>query len=313
MSTKLSRFFRRLYRRLRVYGRAGQLSSHLIWQRIKGGEILLFSSALAFSALLTMIPLLLLSASAVGILLSSSEMAVQQLNAVLDTMFPPQPFAVSIKDSILFLVSDLIRYRASLGVVGVVVLLVTATFVFDIVRTILHKVYGLPRKRNVVASFLHDVFFVFVAFVLLIATNLAIWMVSVVGEMMVDIPGVSELAIPEIANAIPTTIVFLVTAIMFYIIYGHITDTKPPRAAAVVSTFTMTALWVISGKVFSLYLGGFSAIGSIYGPYAFLLVLLLWIYYSSVIFVMGGIVGQAYWETLYATTHDQEGHVKEAT
>ncbi|MGB5874409.1 MAG: hypothetical protein WBH56_11860, partial [Bacteroidota bacterium] len=116
-----TRLVRRTYRRLRIYGHAAKLSSHLVWQRIKGGEILLFSSALAFSALLTMIPLLLLSASAVGIMLSSSEMAVHQLNAVLDTMFPPQPFAVSIKDSILFLVSDLIRYRASLGVVGVVV------------------------------------------------------------------------------------------------------------------------------------------------------------------------------------------------
>ncbi len=100
---------------------------------------------------------------------------------------------------------------------------------------------------------------------------------------------------------------------MFYIIYGHITDTKPPRAAAIVSTITMTALWVISGKLFSFYLGGFSAIGSIYGPYAFLLVLLLWIYYSSVIFVLGGIVGQAYWETLYATTHEKDSHVQEAT
>ncbi|MGB5875612.1 MAG: YihY/virulence factor BrkB family protein, partial [Bacteroidota bacterium] len=181
------------------------------------------------------------------------------------------------------------------------------------VRTILHKVYGLKRKRNVLVSFLHDVFFVIVAFVLLIATNLAIWMVSVVGEMMADIPTLRGLSIPEVANAIPTTIVFLVTAIMFYIIYGHITDMKPPRAAAIVSTITMTSLWVISGKLFSLYLGGFSAIGSIYGPYAFLLVLLLWIYYSSLIFVLGGIVGQAYWETLYATTHEKDSHVKEAT
>ena len=222
----------------------------------------MFSSALAFSALLTMIPLLLLSASAVGILLSSSEMAVQQMNAVLDTMFPPQPFASNIKDSILFLVSDLIRYRASLCVVGVVVLLVTATFVFDIVRTILHKVYGLKRKRNVLVSFLHDVFFVFVAFILLIATHLAIWTVSIVAEMMSDIPALNGLALSEIGRAVPTGIVFLVTAVMFYIIYGHITDTKPPRAAAMVSTITMTVLWVISGKLFSLYLSGFSAIGT---------------------------------------------------
>ncbi len=47
---------------------------------------------------------------------------------------------------------------------------------------------------------------------------------------------------------------------------------------------------------FALYLSQFSAIGTIYGPYAFILVLLIWIYYSSIIFVIGAIVGQAYWE-----------------
>ncbi len=49
-----------------------------------------------------------------------------------------------------------------------------------------------------------------------------------------------------------------------------------------------------------MYLTSFSAIATVYGPYAFLLVLLIWIYYSSLIFVFGGIVGQVYWERLRA-------------
>jgi hypothetical protein len=48
-------------------------------------------------------------------------------------------------------------------------------------------------------------------------------------------------------------------------------------AAAVASTITMTVLWVISGKLFGIYLRSYSLIGSIYGPYAFILVLLVWI------------------------------------
>ena len=45
-------------------------------------------------------------------------------------------------------------------------------------------------------------------------------------------------------------------------------------------------------------MGSLSAISTIYGPYAFLLVLLFWIYYSSLIFVFGAIVGQVHWERL---------------
>ncbi len=59
---------------------------------------------------------------------------------------------------------------------------------------------------------------------------------------------------------------------------------------------TTTVLWIISGRLFAVYLADCSTIGTIYGPYAFLLVLLFWIYYSSLMFVFGGIVGQVYWE-----------------
>ena len=68
-----------------------------LMRRIAGGEILLFASGIAFSAILTMVPLLLISASALGIMLQSSEQGVAKLEAVLATVFPEQPFATNIK------------------------------------------------------------------------------------------------------------------------------------------------------------------------------------------------------------------------
>ena len=70
-----------------------------------------------------MIPLLLISASALGILLRSSEQGCGKLEAVLATVFPEQPFATSIKQSILQMVTDIVSYRASLGIVGFAVLI----------------------------------------------------------------------------------------------------------------------------------------------------------------------------------------------
>jgi len=305
MAVDFTRIRHRLRWRLRLFSRVTAASARVVWRKLKKGDILVFSSALAFSILLTMVPMLLLSASAVGIALSSSDMAVTQLNAVLDTIFPPQPFSASIKESILHVVSDLIQYRTSIGLIGVAVLLVTASFVFDIVRTILHKIYGLRRRKNVLVSFLHDLGFVFVAFVLLFSTNMVLWVVSWVQHAVEAVPAAADLMALDVVQAIPTTIVFVVTALMFFIIYGYITDVRPPRTAAIVSTVTTTVLWVVSGRVFSLYLSSFSAIGTIYGPYAFLLVLLLWVYYSCLVFILGGMVGQAYWETLHSYTKEE--------
>ena len=84
----------------------------------------------------------------------------------------------------------------------------------------------------------------------------------------------------------------MLIAVMFYIVYRNLTDAKPPRTAAIVSTVTMTVLWIVSAKLFALYLSNLSAISTVYGGYAFILVLLIWVYYSSLVFVIGAMAGR---------------------
>jgi membrane protein len=269
-----------------------------ITKKLFEDDILFLASGIAFNGILTMIPLMLLTASALGVFLNSSELGVRQLNEILDAVFPPQPFATSIKESILTVISDIVRYRTSLGLFGVLVLIWTATSLFDALRSALHKIYRLPKTRSLITSIIHDVGFVFLAFVLFIGSNFAIWFVSLLERVALSVPALAALNLKSLGQSLPTAIVIALTAIMFYIIYRHIPDSKPPKAAAIISTITTTILWVISGKLFAIYLSSFSAIGKIYGPYAFILVLLIWIYYSSIIFVIGGIFGQVYWERL---------------
>jgi membrane protein len=267
-----------------------------IFRKLRDQDILFLASGLAFNGVLTMIPLMLLSASALGIFLNSSELAVHRLNEILNAIFPPQPFAMSIKESILTVVSEIIAYRTSLGIVGAAVLIWTGTSLFDALRSVLHTVYGIRRRRGLLASLLHDIGFVFLVFLLFLATNVALWMLSVLEGLARRVPAFAGMSFEGINETVPTLIVLLLSACMFYIVYRYIPDTKPPRAAGLISTITTTVLWVVSGKLFALYLSDFSAIGTVYGPYAFIVVLLFWIYYSSIIFIFGGIVGQVYWE-----------------
>ena len=268
-----------------------------LMRRIAGGDILLFASGIAFSAILTMVPLLLISASALGILLRSSEQGLGKLEAILATVFPEQPFATSIKQSILQMVTDIVSYRTSLGIVGFAVLILTATFLFDVVRTVLHRIYGIRRTKNLVESFLHDIGFVAVAWVLLIVSNLTLWAGDLLDRMLTRFPIWTELHSMHWVGSLPSAVVYVLIAVMFYIVYRNLTDAKPPRTAAIVSTVTMTVLWIVSAKLFALYLSNFSAISTVYGGYAFILVLLVWVYYSSLVFVIGAMAGQVYWES----------------
>jgi len=267
-----------------------------IFRRLTQDDILLLASGIAFNGILTMIPLFLLSASALGVLLNSSELAVARVHDILNALFPPQPFAISIKQTITTVIADIVVHRTSLGVFGILVLLYTATSLFDAVRSALHIVYRVQRTRGVIASFLRHQGFVILAFALFIVSTAVVWSVSVLEGLVQNVSAFSFLKLPSLHAALPTVLIVILTAFMFFIIYRHIPDTQPPRNAALISTITTTVLWVLSGKVFALYLSNFSSIGTIYGPYAFILVLLIWVYYSGLIFVVGAVVGQVHWE-----------------
>lgn len=278
--------------------RAANLPLRTLWSRMREVDIFLIASAISFSVLLTTIPVLIIFASLVGIVLHSSGIEIQQLPKILDTLFPPQPFATEIKASILRVVTDMVSYRTSLGIVGILALTVTASFVFDIIRTALHRVYRIKGRRRFLVSFLHDILFVLLAMMLLVASNLAIWALNFLRQMLEQRYRLDPVILEGLLQGIPTTVVVLMTTALFYILYAYLTDTRPPWPAAIASTATSTTLWLLSGLLFSTYLESYSLIGTIYGPYAFLLVLLLWTYYSCLVFVFGGIVGEVFWERL---------------
>jgi membrane protein len=265
-------------------------------RKLSETDILFLAAGVAFNGLLTMIPILLLAASALGVLLNSSELALERVNSVLNTMFPPQPFATSIKESIARIITDIIAHRASLGLFGVLVLMYTATSLFDAVRSALHTVYKMPRRRSMFTSFLRHLGLLLLVFVLFLASTVAMWVASLLEALVLSVPALEQFGVLPMHAALRTMLTFVLAAVMFYVLYRYIPDTKPPKSAALISTVTTTVLWVVSGEAFSLYLTAFSSLGTIYGPYAFILVLLIWIYYSSLIFVIGAIVGQVHWE-----------------
>jgi len=270
--------------------------SRRVWRKLKEDDLLFLASGLAFNGILTLLPMLFLSAAIVGTLLHSDTASIHQVNNLLDALFPQQPYAEEIKNSIRAVVGEIIAYRRSIGLAGLLVLLWTVTSIFDAVRSVLHRIYELKRTRSLLASLAHDIGFILLAFILFVATNFAIWVYTLLRPLALNVPALKSLADAGYTRVLPTLTIVVLTAVMFYIVYRYMPDVRPPHMAAAISTVTTTVLWIIGGRLFAVYISDWSIIGKIYGPYAFLLVLLIWIYLSSALFVFGGVVGQVYWE-----------------
>lgn len=267
-----------------------------IYNRTHDEKLTLLASGIAFNGILCMIPLVLLFTSFLGIVLDSSELAVQRVEEALTAVFPNQPYAQNIKQAIKQAVGDIILYRTSFGLVGAAVLIWTGTSLFSAIRNALHTVFHVTSTKNLFISILEDIVWVFSAGLLFIALNFLTWMSSIIDTLLALLPPIRDLELGALTTTLPKFAQVALTLLMFFIVYRFIPDIKPPSRAAWLAAITTTALWELAAAVFGWYLAEFHSFSKLYGAYAFLLVLLVWVYYSAFVFVLGGIVGQLYRE-----------------
>ncbi|HEY4644221.1 MAG TPA: YhjD/YihY/BrkB family envelope integrity protein, partial [Bacteroidota bacterium] len=149
---------------------------HGVYKKFSEDEVLFLSSGLAFDVLLCLLPLVLLLTSAVGVFLSSSDMALQRLDFLLDTIFPVGPYSLQIRETIKHVVSDIIAYRTSVGLVGIAVLIWTTTWLLGGIRSVLHRVYKTNDTGNLLIGTLRDVLTVIMISVLFVATSSLTWL-----------------------------------------------------------------------------------------------------------------------------------------
>lgn len=266
------------------------------YRRFQEEDILLLSSGLAFNGILCMIPLLLLLTSFLGIVLNSSELAVKRIDEILVSAFPPEPYAIKIKTSIQDIVSHIIHYRGSFGFIGLATLTWTTASLFTASRTVLNRTYRLATGRLAILGVLKDLAYVIVAGALFILSNIVPWLITAAGSTFSKFPALRTQIVDWSVKNLPSGVGVLLTFVMFLILYRFIPQKGITFRAAAVSSLTTTVLWVVLGRAFRWYLLTFGSFGQLYGTYAFILVLLIWTYYSSIVFIFGAIVGQLFRE-----------------
>jgi membrane protein len=267
-----------------------------LYRHLYDDEVYFLASGIAFNGVLCLIPILLLFTSIFGIVLNSSGLAVQKIQEILGAAFPDQPYAQSIKSSIQQIIKDIIEYRQSFGLFGLGVLTWTATSLFSSVRTVLNRIYQIKSTKLVILTILEDVIWVSVVGILFVLIMIATWLYTLVENIIHILPGFASIEFVYFEQTLPLILSLVLTVLMFFIVYRFIPDKHITWKVALISAITAGLLWITAGKLFAWYLATFHSFSKLYGTYAFLLVLLVWVFYSSVVFVVGAIIGQVYRE-----------------
>ncbi len=241
------------------------------------------AASFAFYTLLSIAPLLVIAVSGAA-LFYGQEAARGEISAELSSIVGVEP-ARAVESIVTSAKSSQSGVFGT--IVGVVVLFVGASGMFAELQTAMNAVWNVePKSGRGVVGFLSDRFFAFlmviVSSALLFASLLLSAGLSAVGTFVGDkLPGGATLwqGIHIIASLI------LATG-LFGAIFKVIPDAKVPWRDVLVGA-TLTSLLFTLGKwLLGLYLGR-ASFGSAYGAAGSFVALIVWIYYSAQILLLG--------------------------
>jgi membrane protein len=267
-----------------------------LYKKIMRHDTLLYAAGIAFNGLMCLVPFLLLTTSMLGTVLNSSTSAMSGLDEILSNLFPAQLYSPKLRQITTEIIRDVVVYRKSMGILGSVALLGTIAALFGSVRTVLHYIFGITKQPRLIIGQLRDWGLASIIGFLFLVMNGFTWLVSFAMKSGFFMLRKGSLEYLILNTTLENVVSFVVTTMTVYVIFRFIPYEIPPRRVVRVSSLTTAVLWEIAGRLFALYLVTFKPYSSIYGAYAFFAVSLFWIYLSSIIFVIGAMIGQLSYE-----------------
>lgn len=264
-------------------------------------DALFLASGIAFNILFCVIPLMILTTWLFGTILNASDAMLKSAVAFVNNAFPDQPHTVAIRRITMRLLHDLVAFRQPLGWFGFFLLIFASSSLFSAVRSALFRVHHIRGIMNPLLGQLKDMLFVISLGILFIIVNALSWIYTLSIHAAVQFygPGVVQLG-PAIPLFLRTVASIFFTMLLAYLAYRFIPLKGSDSHSAVLAAGTSTVLWTISSQIFAYYLASYHPFTELYGTYAFLVVALVWIYFTSLVFVLGAIVG-----VLYRERHQQ--------
>jgi len=84
--------------------------------------------------------------------------------------------------------------------------------------------------------------------------------------------------------------------VLFFILYNLIPRGRLGFKVPAVGAFWAAILWVAAKEIFGYYITNVASLKRIYGTYVLFAVVTFWLYYSSVVFLLGAQIAQLYRE-----------------
>ena len=248
----------------------------------------LFAAAISFFGLLSLIPLLLLGIAAFGYIMGSSEAARQYVVSFAKGFIP-----IGIEDLEQNL-KALSGQSGILGGLGVLGLLWTGSQVFVILQQVLNVALGAERRVSFLRARGVALGMVIVAGVLL-ALSIGITSLLTAGRgFKVELWGIRAGNLEAVWSFVGILLPIVISIIAFAFIYKFLPAKNIGVGAPITGGVTAGLLFEVAKHAFRWYVTSVANFSRVYGSLGGVVIMVLWIYYVSVITVLGAEVASVY-------------------
>jgi len=240
---------------------------------------LFLASAIAFQALLCLVPFALLLLSFAGTYLLSDDRAIEHFGRLLAQAAPVLDPAV--QKSLL----EIVSYRGAAGIAGTVGLLWIATTVFGWLRIALNTIFGVTVQHGTLRGMLVDLG--------MVALSGAAFMVSVGLTTIVEYLRRTQSALfPAMPGrllqlALSVGVPFLVTLLLCFLIFYLLPNRRVAARAALWGALFTGLLWEAAKHLFTWYVFALGSYSIVYKSLSAAAILLAWTYYSAAVLLLG--------------------------
>ena len=240
----------------------------------------IYSSSIAYFSLFSIFPLMLVLLSLSGIMINRF---MFQSN-ILDFVNNRVPIIYEfVKNNI----ETIVENRKSIGIIGSIFLIISTTYVFDVVQIALNKIYNLDihlkywkQKLYGFATIATIIIITLVSFT--ISTSLFYLANLLVGYFNIDFASAAVL-LKVVSIIISLLFNFLIFSLFYYFgTQGNINLKTIYKGA-----LTVAICWEGAKHLFIFYLDKYATFAITYGSISSVIAFLFWIYFSSLIFLLG--------------------------
>jgi membrane protein len=233
------------------------------------------AAGVAFYAILSIFPLLLGLIALFGFFLPSVNLQDELLKFVGNNI----PGAANIvRQNIM----GIIRLRSTLGVLSIVILFWSGSAMFRAISLAINRAWDILRGRSFFIRKAHELGMVFGTGILFLLSLAASAIISILCRAL-DLPA-ADLIIVNVGSRL---VAFLLMLAVFLLLYKLIPNTKTYWRYVWPGALLAAILFEIARTLFIFYLENFAIYQLIYGSIASIIVLLVWIYYSAFIMILG--------------------------